>query len=138
MCKLATEDPNNKKIDTLETPLVAGRIIKEIGVVGEGKNFIKAKLTNKDIILEGYKLGDKNEGPAELAKILFKSLEAKNGFNKTDLINRYHHWWNAGVDMDLLLQWYFKRFQGLSSEQASIQVHKDLKGATAGMGQPTE
>ena len=50
MCKLRRKDPNNKKIDTLEIPLEAERIIKEIGVVGEGKNFIKAKLTNKDNI----------------------------------------------------------------------------------------
>ena len=114
----------------------AGRIIKEIGVVGEGKNFIKAKLTNKEIILEGYKLGDKNEGPTELAKILFKSLEANNGFNKIDLINRYHHWWNTGAfDTGPTFAMVFQKVtHGLSSEQASIQVHKELNGATAGCG----
>ena len=40
------------------------------------------------LILDGYKKGDKNGGPTELAKILTDSLVACDNFNKNDLIKR--------------------------------------------------
>ena len=88
------------------------------------------------LIFNGYIQGDKNGGPTELAKILFKSLEVNNGFNKTDLIKRYHHWWNTDAfDTGPTFAMVFQKVsQGLTSEQASIKVHKELNGATAGCG----
>ena len=88
------------------------------------------------LIFNGYIQGDKNGGPTELAKILFKSLEVNNGFNKTDLIKRYHHWWNTDAfDTGPTFAMVFQKVsQGLSSEKASIKVHKELNGATAGCG----
>ena len=68
-------------------------------------------MNNTKIILDGYKIGDKNGGPTELAKILSNSLLACNGFNKNDLVKRYHH---CGIQMlltqDQHLQWYFKNY----------------------------
>ena len=36
-------------------------------------------------ILNGYKAGDKNGGPTELAKILYESLSSCNGYNQMTL-----------------------------------------------------
>ena len=47
------------------------------------------------LIFDGMRLGDKNGGPTELAKILSKSLIASDGFNKEDLISRYLEWWKT-------------------------------------------
>ena len=88
-------------------------------------------MTNKEIILEGYKLGDKNEGPTELAKILFKSLEANNGFNKTDLINRYFHWWNTGAfDTEPTFAMVFQKVTQGYPQNKHYTVHKSWTVAT--------
>ena len=88
------------------------------------------------LILNGYKLGDKNGGPTELAKILSQSLIFHNGFNKSDIVKRYYHWWNSeAFDTGLTFAMVFKKVsQGISIEQASIEVNKKLNGATAGCG----
>ena len=93
-------------------------------------------MNNTKIILDGYKIGDKNGGPTELAKILSNSLLACNGFNKNDLVKRYHHWWNTdafdtGPTFAIVFQ---KVSQGILVEDASIQVNKALNGNTAGCG----
>ncbi|MDC1260650.1 ADP-ribosylglycohydrolase family protein [Pseudomonadota bacterium] len=84
----------------------------------------------------GFQRGDKNGGPTELAKILSKSLIAYNGFNQSDLVKRYYHWWNTDAfDTGPTFAMVFQKLsQGISIEDASIQVHKQLNGATAGCG----
>ena len=48
-------------------------------------------------ILNGYKAGDKNGGPTELAKILYESLSSCNGYNQNYIVKRYYHWWQNGA-----------------------------------------
>ena len=88
------------------------------------------------VILKGYIDGDKNGGPTELAKILSKSLITCNGFNKNDLVKRYYHWWktdafDTGPTFAMVFQ---KVSQGINVDESSIQVNKELNGATAGCG----
>ena len=84
----------------------------------------------------GFQRGDKNGGPTELAKILSNSLVACNGFNQSDLVKRYYHWWNTDAfDTGPTFAMVFQKVsQGISIEDASIQVHKQLNGMTAGCG----
>jgi len=84
----------------------------------------------------GFQRGDKNGGPTELAKILSDSLKACNGFNKSDLIKRYYHWWNTDAfDTGPTFAMVFEKVsKGISIEDASFKVNKQLKGATAGCG----
>ena len=86
------------------------------------------------LILDGIKKGDKNGGPTELAKILTNSMIASNGFNKKDLIRRYHHWWNTDAfDTGPTFAMVFHKVsQGIIIEDAVIQVNNQLDGATAG------
>ena len=88
------------------------------------------------LILNGFKAGDKNGGPTELAKILSQSLIACNGFNQSDLVKRYYHWWNTDAfDTGPTFAMVFQKVsQGISIDDASIQVNKALNGATAGCG----
>ena len=84
----------------------------------------------------GFQRGDKNGGPTELAKILSNSLIACNSFNQSDLIKRYYHWWNTDAfDTGPTFAMVFQKVsQGILIEDASIQVHKELNGMTAGCG----
>ena len=84
----------------------------------------------------GFQRGDKNGGPTELAKILSDSLKACNGFNKSDLVKRYYHWWNTDAfDTGPTFAMVFEKVsKGISIEDASFKVNKQLKGATAGCG----
>ena len=84
----------------------------------------------------GFQRGDKNGGPTELAKILSNSLVACNGFNQSDLVKRYYHWWNTDAfDTGPTFAMVFQKVsQGISIEDASVQVHKQLNGMTAGCG----
>ena len=93
-------------------------------------------MNNFDIILDGYVQGDKNGGPTELAKILHKSLLASDGFKKSDLVNRYYHWWNTDAfDTGPTFAMVFQKVsRGVSIEEASKEVDKQLNGATAGCG----
>ena len=86
------------------------------------------------LILDGIKEGDKNGGPTELAKILTNSLIECNGFNKKDLIRRYQHWWNTDAfDTGPTFAMVFNKVsQGITIENAVIQVNNQLDGATAG------
>ena len=91
---------------------------------------------NIRLILNGFRAGDKNGGPTELAKILSQSLIACNGFNQSDLVKRYYHWWNSDAfDTGPTFAMVFQKVsQGISIDDASIQVNKALNGATAGCG----
>jgi len=84
----------------------------------------------------GFQRGDKNGGPTELAKILSNSLIACNGFNQSDLVKRYYQWWNTDAfDTGPTFAMVFQKVsQGISIEDASIQVHKQLNGKTVGCG----
>ncbi len=88
------------------------------------------------IILDGYDQGDKNGGPTELAKILHESLLASDGFKKSDLVNRYYHWWNTyAFDTGPTFAMVFQKVsKGISIEEAIKEVDKQLNGATAGCG----
>lgn len=97
---------------------------------------IKILLTMNKLILQGYKSGDKNGGPTELAKILSESLIACNKFDKNDLVERFHHWWktdafDTGPTFAMVFQ---KLSQGIHVDEAYIKVNQELKGATAGCG----
>jgi len=93
-------------------------------------------MSNLKTILKGFKAGDKNGGPAELAKILSQSLIACDGFNQNDLVKRYYHWWNTDAfDTGPTFAMVFQKVsQGILIEDASIQVNKALNGNTAGCG----
>ena len=97
--------------------------------------FVSILIMNK-LILHGYISGDRNAGPTELAKILTASLIACNGFNQSDLVKRYYHWWNTDAfDTGPTFAMVFQKVsQGTLIEDASIQVNKALNGATAGCG----
>ncbi len=87
-------------------------------------------------ILNGYKAGDKNGGPTELAKILFASLITCNGYNHNDIVKRYYDWWkNGAFDTGPTFAMVFQKVsEGMSIEQASIYVNKILACETAGCG----
>ena len=93
-------------------------------------------MNNINIILNGYVQGDKNGGPTELAKILHKSLLASDGFKISDLVNRYYHWWDTDAfDTGPTFAMVFQKVsRGVSIEEASKEVDKQLNGATAGCG----
>ncbi|MDC0110891.1 ADP-ribosylglycohydrolase family protein [Alphaproteobacteria bacterium] len=93
-------------------------------------------LKNIKIVLNGFKAGDKNGGPTELAKILSESLIASDGFNHSDLVARYYHWWNTDAfdTGPTFAMVFLKVSQGIPIEDASIEVNKALNGATAGCG----
>jgi len=93
-------------------------------------------MNNIDRILNGYVQGDKNGGPTELAKILHKSLSTSDGFKKSDLVDRYYHWWKTDAfDTGPTFAMVFQNLsRGIPIEEASKEVDKLLNGATAGCG----
>jgi len=93
-------------------------------------------MNNIDRILNGYVQGDKNGGPTELAKILHKSLSTSDGFKKSDLVDRYYHWWKTDAfDTGPTFAMVFQNLsKGIPIEEASKEVDKLLNGATAGCG----
>ncbi|MDA9171473.1 ADP-ribosylglycohydrolase family protein [Alphaproteobacteria bacterium] len=93
-------------------------------------------MNNLRTILQGFQAGDKKGGPTELAKILSQSLIACDGFNQSDLVKRYNHWWNTDAfDTGPTFAMVFQKVsQGIPIEDASIQVNKALNGNTAGCG----
>ena len=93
-------------------------------------------MSDLKIILDGFKKGDKNGGPTELAKILTDSLIDCNNFNKEDLVKRYYHWWQTDAfDTGPTFAMVFNKVsQGVSILDAAYEVNKQLNGATAGCG----
>ena len=88
------------------------------------------------LIIDGMRLGDKNGGPTELAKILSKSLIASNGFNKEDLISRYLEWWKTDAfDTGPTFANVFQKVSnGIAIRKAVEEVNANLNGITAGCG----
>lgn len=88
------------------------------------------------VIEKGYLKSDKNGGPTRLAKILSESLITCNGFDKDDLVKRYLDWWDNGAfDTGPTFAMVFEKISnGVSTKDASFEVDKYLKGATAGCG----
>jgi ADP-ribosylglycohydrolase len=48
-------------------------------------------------VLIGLAAGDKIGGPIRMAVRLAESLLDCNGFNSTDILNRYLDWWREGA-----------------------------------------
>ena len=88
------------------------------------------------LILEGVKKGDQIGGPYELSKILAKSLEANDGFDKDDLTKRYLEWWKADAfDTGPTYASVFTNIlKGYDHEKAVLKTHQDFDENTAGCG----
>ena len=88
------------------------------------------------LILEGVKKGDQIGGPYELSKILAKSLQANNGFNKDDLTKRYLEWWKEDAfDTGPTYASVFTNIlKGYDHEKAVLKTHQDFDENTAGCG----
>ena len=88
------------------------------------------------LILEGVKKGDQIGGPYELSKILVKSLQANDGFNKDDLTKRYLEWWRADAfDTGPTYASVFTNIlKGYDHEKAVYKTHQDFDKNTAGCG----
>ena len=88
------------------------------------------------LILRGIKEGDQIGGPYELAKILLRSLEKKNGFNEKDLRKRYLIWWRGeAFDTGPTYASVFNKIEkGMEPEVAVKKVHEEFGFNTAGCG----
>ena len=88
------------------------------------------------LILEGVKKGDQIGGPYELSKILAKSLQANNGFNKDDVTKRYLEWWKEDAfDTGPTYASVFTNIlKGYDHEKAVLKTHQDFDENTAGCG----
>ena len=88
------------------------------------------------LILEGVKKGDQIGGHYELSKILVKSLQANDGFNKDDLTKRYLEWWKADAfDTGPTYASVFTNIlKGYDHEKAVLKTHQDFDENTAGCG----
>ena len=89
-----------------------------------------------NLILKGVKKGDQIGGPYELSKILAKSLEANDGFNKDDLTKRYLEWWKEDAfDTGPTYASVFTNIlKGYDHEKAVYKTHQDFDKNTAGCG----
>ena len=88
------------------------------------------------LILEGVKKGDQIGGPYELSRILAKSLQENDGFNKDDLIHRYLEWWQEDAfDTGPTYASVFTNIlKGYDHEKAVLKTHQDFDENTAGCG----
>ena len=89
-----------------------------------------------NLILAGIKVGDQIGGPYELAKIFSKSLEFNNGFDESDLRNRYFDWWRGDAfDTGPTYASVFTKInKGMDAKLAVKKVHEDFGFNTAGCG----
>src|SRR5271169_5582215 len=85
-------------------------------------------------VLLGLAAGDKIGGPIRLAVRLAESLLGCTGFDPSDILERYLAWWREGAydtgpvsDRALALV-----ATGISVQEATAQVHRELGGKTAG------
>ena len=85
-------------------------------------------------VLIGLAAGDKIGGPIRMAVRLAESLAACNGFNPSDILDRYLIWWREGAfdtgpvgarALQLLAS-------GMPVQEATAQVHNEFGGKTAG------
>ena len=83
-------------------------------------------------IIEGDQIG----GPYELAQIFSKSLEYKNGFDESDLRNRYLDWWRGDAfDTGPTYASVFNKInKGMDPKLAVKKVHEEFGLNTAGCG----
>jgi len=96
-------------------------------------------MINKDftsLILDAIKQGDQIGGPYELAKIFSKSLEFNNGFDESDLRNRYLNWWRGDAfDTGPTYASVFNKInKGIEPKLAVKNVHQEFGFNTAGCG----
>ena len=91
---------------------------------------------NIELILKGIEEGDQIGGPYELAKIFSKSLEFNNGFDESDLRNRYFDWWRGDAfDTGPTYASVFTKInKGMDAKLAVKKVHEDFGFNTAGCG----
>ena len=91
---------------------------------------------NIELILKGIEKGDQIGGPYELAKIFSKSLELNNGFDESDLRNRYLKWWRGDAfDTGPTYASVFNKInKGMEPKLAVKKVHEDFGFNTAGCG----
>jgi ADP-ribosylglycohydrolase len=85
-------------------------------------------------VLIGLAAGDKIGGPIRMAVPLAESLVACEGFNSSDILERYLTWWREGAfdtgpvsDRGLALL-----ATGMPPREATAQVHREFGGMTAG------
>jgi ADP-ribosylglycohydrolase len=85
-------------------------------------------------VLLGLAAGDRNGGPIRMAVRLAESLLELGRFDPQDIVARYLRWWRAGAfdtgpvrgrALELMAA-------GMSSSEASAQVHQEFAGQTAG------
>ena len=85
-------------------------------------------------VLVGLAVGDQIGGPIRMAVRLAESLAACNGFNPSDILDRYLIWWREGAfdtgpvgarALQLLAS-------GMPVQEATAQVHREFGGRTAG------
>ncbi len=91
---------------------------------------------NVELILKGIEEGDQIGGPYELAKIFSKSLEFNNGFDESDLRNRYLNWWRGDAfDTGPTYASVFSKInKGMDPKLTVKKVHEDFRFNTAGCG----
>ena len=91
---------------------------------------------NIELILKGIEEGDQIGGPYELAKIFSKSLEFNNGFDESDLRNRYFNWWRGDAfDTGPTYASVFTKInKGMDPKLAVKKVHEEFGFYTAGCG----
>ena len=91
---------------------------------------------NIELILKGIEEGDQIGGPYELAKIFSKSLEFNNGFDESDLRNRYFDWWRGNAfDTGPTYASVFNKIEkGMDPKVAVKKVHEEFGFNTAGCG----
>jgi ADP-ribosylglycohydrolase len=85
-------------------------------------------------VLVGLAAGDRIGGPTRLAVRLAESLLDCGGFDPADILRRYLAWWREGAfdtgpvsdrALDLMAA-------GMPATAATVQVHKEFGGKTAG------
>ena len=85
-------------------------------------------------VLLGLAAGDRNGGPIRMAARLAESLLELGRFNPQDIVGRYLRWWREGAfdtgpvsgrALEVMAA-------GMSSSEASAQVHREFGGKTAG------
>jgi ADP-ribosyl-[dinitrogen reductase] hydrolase len=85
-------------------------------------------------VLIGLAAGDQIGGPIRMAVRLAESLLDCGGFNASDILERYLHWWREGAfdtgpvsgrTLELVAA-------GMPVVEATVQVHREFGGKTAG------
>mgnify|MGYP001258428126 CR=1 FL=1 len=88
------------------------------------------------MILSSIKFGDQIGGPYQLAKILTTNIKENEGFNATDLTNKYLEWWkNDAFDTGPTFASVFTKIEsGMDPNKAVFKTHEQFDQNTAGCG----